>query len=322
MQKEILIIGAGQCGLATARFLQKKNKDFLILEKYNHIGDNWRKRYHSLRLFTPTTYSSLPDLPLEILQNARPTKDQIADYFERYAHHFELPVALRHEVTSITKSGQVFTVVTSQGTFTADEVVIASGFCERPQFPDWAAHLGVPHIHSMDYKNPISIKGNKVLVVGAGNSAAQIAAELVNHFEVHWSTRRKPKFFPLYLFGKNVLVLADKLGKLDKPISEKKLKRGEPIFRYGDLTTQLKKAKKKKDVVKAEGKTLTFESGEAETYDFILFATGFKPNFDFIQITGLVCKNFFNFFVWYFFYRCFCYFIKCSLFSIKIYKSI
>lgn len=284
MHKEILIIGAGQCGLATARFLQKKKEDFLILEKNNHVGDNWRKRYHSLQLFTPAVFSSLPDLPLEISQNARPTKDQIADYFDRYADYFELPVSLRHEVTSITKEGEVFTVVTSQGALTANQVVIASGFCVRPQFPDWAGRIAVPYIHSIDYKNPVSIKGNKVLVVGAGNSAAQIAAELVKYFEVHWSTRRKPKFFPLYLFGKNVLVLADKLGKLDKPISEKKLKRGEPIYRYGDLTKLLKKVKKKKDVVKAEGNTLTFESGETEAYDFILFATGFKPNFDYIQI--------------------------------------
>lgn len=258
----------------------------MILEKNNHVGDNWRKRYSSLQLFTPAAYSGLPDLPLGISPKTRPSKDQIADYFGRYAEHFQLPVFLRHEVSSITKEGDVFTVVTPQQIFTTHKVVIASGFCERPRLPEWADRLTVPYIHSVDYKNPVSIKGNKVLVVGTGNSAAQIAAELVKYFEVHWSTQRKPNFFPLHLFGKNVLVLADKLGKLDKPVSEKKLKKGEPIYRYGDLTTLLKKGKKKKDVVKAEGDKLIFASGETETYDFVLFATGFRPNFDFIQITG------------------------------------
>lgn len=285
MHKDILIIGAGQCGLATGRFLQKAGKDFLILEKNNHVGDNWRKRYSSLQLFTPAAYSGLPDLPLGISPKTRPNKDQIADYFDRYAEHFELPVFLCHEVSSITKTGNVFTIVTPQRTFTANKVVIASGFCESPRLPEWAASLTLPHIHSVDYNNPVSIKGNKILIVGGGNSAAQIAAELVKYFEVHWSTRRKPKFFPLYLFGKNVLVWADKLGKLDKPVSEKKLKKGEPIYRYGDLTKLLKKAQKKKDVVKADGNKLTFASGETETYDFVLFATGFRPNFDFIRIT-------------------------------------
>ena len=286
MHKEVLIIGAGQCGMAIGRFLQKKATDFLILEKNNQVGDNWKKRYNSLQLFTPAAYSGLPDLPLGISPKTRPNKDQIADYFDRYAEHFELPVFLRHEVSSITKEGELFTVVTTQQSFTANKVVIASGFCERPQLPEWADRLAIPYIHSAGYKNPVSIKGNKVLVVGGGNSAAQIAAELVKYFEVHWSTRKKPSFFPLHLFGKNVLVLADKLGKLDKPVSEKKLKKGEPIYRYGDLTKLLKKVKRKKDVVKVAGNKLTFAFGGSETYDFVLFATGFKPNFDFIQITG------------------------------------
>src|SRR5680860_250772 len=93
MHKEILIIGAGQCGLAAGRFLQKKNRDFLILEKNKQVGENWRKRFNSLQLFSPARYSALPDLPMALVPKARPLKDQIADYFDRYVDHFDLPIS-------------------------------------------------------------------------------------------------------------------------------------------------------------------------------------------------------------------------------------
>ncbi len=284
MYKEILIIGAGQGGLAAGRFLQKKKRDFLILEKHKQVGDNWRRRYDSLLLFTPAAYSALPELPLALSPQSRPTKNQIADYFSRYVDHFDLPVSLNEEVLSVTRENGVFKVKTSVDEITSDHIIIANGFCETPYSPEWAGHLNIPFIHSSEYKNPSSIKGKKVLVVGTGNSAAQIAAELTKYFVVHWSTYNKPKFSSLNLFGKNVLWIADKLGKLDKPVSEKKIRKGEAIFLYDDLKKHLKKAQKKKMVMEAGGNEITFQGGDTEIYDFILFATGFKPDFGFIQI--------------------------------------
>src|SRR5680860_214659 len=284
MHKEILIIGAGQCGLAAGRFLQKKNRDFLILEKNKQVGENWRKRFNSLQLFSPARYSALPDLPMALVPKARPLKDQIADYFDRYVDHFDLPISVNEMVKSITKEGDIFKVVTSLDEITADKVIIASGFCEKPQIPDWSACLNIPFIHSSEYKSPVSIKGKKVLVVGTGNSAAHIAAELSKHFEVHWSTNKNPKFSPLYLFGKNVLWFSDKLGRLHKPMSENKIKKGEAIYLYDNLKKLLQKAEKKNKVIYAKGNSITFEGGKEEYYDFILFATGFHTNYGFLHL--------------------------------------
>src|SRR5690554_2955687 len=284
VHREVLVIGAGQCGLAAGRFLQKKETDFIILDKNKHIGDNWRKRYDSLSLFTPASLSALPELPMAIALKSRPNKNQIADYFDRYVDHFELPVSLNEEVREIRKEDGIFLIKTSRQEYTAEKVIHAAGYCEKPYYPEWRSDLTIPFIHSGDYKSPISVKGKKVLLVGTGNSAAQIGAELTKYFALDWSVNKKPKFSSLHLFGKNILSFAKTFGHLDKPASEKTIQNGEAIYLFDDLKRQFKKAKRKRQVIQAEGDRITFEGGETETYDFVLFATGFKPNFDFIQI--------------------------------------
>ena len=284
VHKEVLVIGAGQCGLAAGRYLQKKGTDFLILEKNKHIGDNWRKRYESLTLFTPASLSALPELPMAIAPKSRPNKNQMADYFNRYAEHFDLPVHVNEEVREIRKEDDFFLVKTSMREYTANKVIHAAGSCDRPYLPEWAAELTIPYIHSSEYKTPVSVKGQSVLLVGTGNSAAQIGAELTRHFEVDWSTNRKPKFSALNLLGRNILTLAKNLGKLDRPAPEKSVLNGEAIYLFDDLKKRLKKTKRKKKVTHAEGANITFEGGETATYDFVLFATGFRPSFDFINI--------------------------------------
>lgn len=286
MKKQIVIIGAGQAGLSLGRTLQKSGKDFLILEKNPSIGDNWRKRFDSLVLFTPARYSALPDLEMALPPKSQPTKNQIADYFERYAAHFELPIYLNHAVESLTKEGNGFVIKTAHGEIFAEQVVVASGFCERPAIPSWAADLSIPYIHSASYKSPVSVKGKKVLVVGTGNSAAQIAAELTKYFDVTWSVNRKPNFAPLYIFGRSVLWFADKLGLMDKSLSEKKRKKGEQIYLFGDLKQKLKQTKRKTEIVSASGASVIDTKGKQEVFDFVVLATGFLPNYDFIQILG------------------------------------
>ena len=284
MHKEVLVIGAGQCGLAAGRYLQQKGKDILILEKNKHIGDNWRKRYESLTLFSPASLNSLPELPMALAPKSRPNKNQMADYFKRYVEHFDLPVHVNEEVLAISKENGRFHVETTRQHYTADKIIHSAGFCDQPALPEWAGDLSIPYLHSKEYKNPVSIKGKKVLVVGSGNSAAQIAAELTKYFSVDWSTNKKPKFSTLNVFGRNILTLAKMLGKLDKPAAEKTILHGEAIYLFDDLKRQLKKAKRKKKVIDAKGDTVSFEGGEKATYDFVLFATGFRPNFEFINI--------------------------------------
>lgn len=284
MHKRVLVIGAGQCGLAAGRFLQKKRIDFLIIEKSKHIGDNWRRRYESLSLFTPASLSALPELPMGLTPTARPNKDQMADYFSRYAEHFALPVHVNEEVLHIRKDNGLFYVKTTRSEYTAEQIIHSAGWCDKPYIPQWASALSIPYIHSCQYKNPVSVKGKHVLLVGSGNSAAQIGAELTRHFTVSWSTNKKPKFSSLHVFGKNILLLAKTFGLLDKNVSDNTIQNGEAIYLFNDLKKCLKKAKRKKKVVHANGSTVTFEDRQKEDYDFVLFATGFQPNFDFISI--------------------------------------
>ncbi|WP_200975778.1 NAD(P)/FAD-dependent oxidoreductase [Echinicola sp. 20G] len=285
-EKEFVIIGAGQCGLSAGRFLQKAGKDFVILDQHREIGDSWRNRYGSLQLFTPAAYSQLPDLPMALSPKARPTKDQIADYFSRYATHFELPIHTKNTVSKVIKKDDHFIVKSSFEEIQAKHVIVANGQCQKPNVPEWADKLSVPFIHSSQYRTPISIKGKKVLVVGGGNSGAQIVAELTSFFNVHWSLNKKPNFKSLYLFGKNRLWWGDKLNVLSKPAKEKLIRKGEPTYLYDDLKKKIKKAKKCSEVVKAEGNQVTFADGKSLEVDFVLFATGFQPDFSFIQVDG------------------------------------
>lgn len=282
---DYLIIGAGQCGLSAARYLQKAEKDFIILDKHPDIGDSWRNRYSSLRLFTPAEYSQLPDLPMALPEPVRPTKDQMADYFSRYANHFGIQVQSQNEVTKLQKEGEYFIAKTSYEDIYAKQVIIANG-CNKPTAPEWTKNLSIPYIHSSNYRTPVSIKGNRVLVVGAGNSAAQIIAELTPYFDVHWSIKDKLTMKPLYVLGKNVLWWGDKLNKLKKAPKEKQLHQTDPIYLYDDLKAKLKKAQQHGAVTAAGGNRITFEDQSSMEFDFILFATGFTSDYRFIDIEG------------------------------------
>src|SRR5690606_18955808 len=151
--------------------------------------------------FTPASLSALPELPMAIAPKSRPNKNQMAEYFNRYAEHFDLPVHVNEAVLEIRKEDECFLDITSIREYTADEVIHAAGFCDKPYLPEWAIELTIPYIHSSEYKTPVSVKGERVLLVGTGNSAAQIGAELTKHFVVDWSTNRKPKFSALNVFG-------------------------------------------------------------------------------------------------------------------------
>ncbi|GAB3648194.1 NAD(P)/FAD-dependent oxidoreductase [Echinicola sediminis] len=285
-EKEFVIIGAGQCGLSAGRHLQKAGKEFIILDQYPEVGDGWRRHFESLRLFTPAAYCSLPDLPLALAPKTRPTKDQIADYFSRYATHFELPVHNKNKVSQIIKEGDSFRIKSTFEEVIAQKIIIANGFCQLPVIPPWAETLSIPHIHSHHYRNPISIKGKKVLVVGTGNTAAQIIAELTTYFEVHWSQEQKPRYKSLNLFGKNILWWNQKFNQLDKPVSKKDIGKNSPIYLYNNLKSKIKKAKRHPQVTTSNGYQVTFDDGKTMSFDFILFATGYQPDFGFIQIDG------------------------------------
>ncbi|QDH79111.1 NAD(P)/FAD-dependent oxidoreductase [Echinicola soli] len=283
---EYVIIGAGQCGLSAGRYLQKANKDFIILDQHLEVGDSWRNRYESLKLFTPAAYCQLPDLKMALPPNVRPTKNQLADYFSRYASHFNLPIHTKNRVAEITKTGETFFIKTTFEEIKAKKVIVANGLCQKPFIPEWAEKLNIPYIHSSQYRTPISVKGKKVLVVGGGNSAAQIIADLTSYFDIHWSTLRKPKLRSLTVLGKNILWWGDKFNRLEKAPKVKKINKSEPVYLFDELKKSIRKAKRQPEVIGAGSNQVTFSNQKTEQFEFVLFATGFLPDYSFVNIEG------------------------------------
>jgi putative flavoprotein involved in K+ transport len=177
---DTVIVGGGQAGLALGYYLRRSNRRFVILDAHERVGDAWRSRWDSLRLFTPAKFNGLPGMPFPGDRLAFPTKDAQADYLEAYVARFDLPVRLGVRVDGISRAGGRF-VVTSRGRrWEAENVVVATGGSQVPRVPAFAAELApeVTQLHSSDYRNPSQLRSGPVLVVGLGNSGAEIALEV------------------------------------------------------------------------------------------------------------------------------------------------
>ncbi len=177
---ETVIIGGGQAGLATGYHLRKRGRPFVILDANQRIGDAWRNRWDSLRLFTPARYSGLPSWRLSAPTLSFPTKDEMADYIQAYATRFDLPVSTGVAVDDVHRDGNQFVVTSANGRFEADNVVVPSGSHRSPRVPEFAAELdqGIAQLHSCEYRSPTQLREGPALVVGAGNSGAEIALEV------------------------------------------------------------------------------------------------------------------------------------------------
>jgi putative flavoprotein involved in K+ transport len=177
---ETVVIGGGQAGLAVGRELSRRGQPFVILEASERIGETWRRRWDSLRLFTPARYDGLPGWRFPAPGWSFPTKDEMADYLEAYATRFELPVRTGVRVERLFKDGDRFVVAAGDRRFEADRVVVASGAHRTARVPDFASELdpGIVQLHSSEYQRPSQLQEGGVLVVGAGNSGAEIAFEL------------------------------------------------------------------------------------------------------------------------------------------------
>lgn len=179
-RRDVVVIGGGQAGLAAGYHLAQSGLDFVILDANQRVGDSWRNRWDSLRLFTPAKLSGLPGMPFPGPPYAYPTKDEVADYLEAYANRFELPVRTGVEARQVSRGvSDRWVVATTQSTLEARAIVIAAGAYHGPAVPPWASGLdpAIFQIHAADYRNPSQLQPGRVLVVGASLSGAEIAAE-------------------------------------------------------------------------------------------------------------------------------------------------
>lgn len=186
---DVIVIGGGQAGLAVGHHLRREGLRFVILDAAARVGDAWRHRWDSLRLFTPAKFDGLPGMPFPADGNDFPTKDEMGDYLEAYASRFELPVRTRTRVTRLFRSGDRYVVETAEGRFEADQVVVAMASYQKPRVPEFAEELGdgVVQLHSSAYRRPSQLRKGAVLVVGAGNSGAEIAKELAGRHPIFMS---------------------------------------------------------------------------------------------------------------------------------------
>lgn len=205
---ETVVIGGGQAGLATGYHLRRRGRPFVILDAGERVGDAWRHRWDSLRLFTPARYSALPGLRFPAPPHYFPTKDEMADYLEGYARRFELPVRLGARVTRLSRTGERFLVEAGPTRIEADQVVVALSSFQRPKVPAFAAELDpdLVQLHSSAYRHPGQLRPGGTLIVGAGNSGTEIAMELAATRPV-WLSGRDPGHIPFDVEGRAGRVL-------------------------------------------------------------------------------------------------------------------
>lgn len=198
IEVETVVIGGGQAGLAAGYHLARRRREFVVLDAAERTGDSWRHRWDSLRLFTPAGFSHLPGVPFPACRGAFPTKDQVADYLAGYAEQHRLPVEHGVRVERLGRAGVDFLINAGRRRWCARNAIVATGAHSTPRIPAFAGQLdpGITQLSSLDYRNPAQLAPGPVLVVGAGNSGAEIALDL--------ATRSSNDGRRVYLAGRDV----------------------------------------------------------------------------------------------------------------------
>ncbi|HMM83318.1 MAG TPA: NAD(P)/FAD-dependent oxidoreductase [Terrimesophilobacter sp.] len=285
-----IVIGAGQAGLATGYHLAERGEDFVILNAEARVGDEWRRRWDSLLLFTPARHSALPGLPHPD-PRAFLSKDEIADYLEGYAKQFDLPVRHGVTVTGVARSGEGFTVTTSAGVLTADSVVVATGATTAPAVPGFASELDadIRQLHSSEYRNPNSVPPGTVLVVGAGTSGAEIALELAASHPVLLAGRPTPHI-PDAVFavaGELYWNLVYRVLTIDTPIGRKVApkfhSRGAPLIRISMKKVQAAGVSRLPRLTGVENGMPIVEGVSVPRPSTVIWATGYRPGLEWIE---------------------------------------
>lgn len=284
-----VVIGAGQAGLATGYHLAQRGEEFLILDANARVGNGWRRRWDSLRLFTPARYSGLPGLAHPD-PGAYLGKDEVADYLERYAERFALPVRHGVRVTALAKTADGFRLSTSAGELTARSVVVASGATRVPAVPGFASGLDadIRQLHSDEYRNPGSVAPGPVLVVGAGTSGAEIALELAATHPVFLAGRPTPHIpdavFRLagglyWAFVNGVLTRATPIGRR---VARGFHSRGAPLIRISMKQVEAAGVQRLPRITGVTDGLPIADGGDVLRPATVIWATGYRPGLDWI----------------------------------------
>jgi putative flavoprotein involved in K+ transport len=295
-QLETVIIGGGQAGLSVGYHLARRGRRFVILDANQRIGDAWRKRWDSLRLFTPARYDGLPGWRFPAPAWSFPTKDEVADYLEAYAARFDLPVRTGVRVDGLSRQAGRYVVAAGERRFEADQVVVASGAYRRPRIPAFAAELdpGIVQLHSSQYRDPSQLQEGGVLVVGAANSGAEIALE-VSRTHRTWLSGRHPGQEParpgstwfrllvpvIWFMASHVLTLKTPIGRA---VWRKFRSRGLPLARVRPKDITAAGIERAPRTAGARGGLPVLDDGRDLEVTNVIWCTGFVPDFAWIDL--------------------------------------
>jgi putative flavoprotein involved in K+ transport len=298
---ETIVVGGGQAGLSVGYHLARRGRPFVILDAADRIGDAWRHRWDSLRLFTPARFDGLDGMPFPAPPDSFPTKDDMADYLQAYAARFDLPVRTGVRVDALSHDGTAFTLHAGQRRFTADNVVVAMSNYQQPQVPGFASRLdpGIVQLHSLRYRNPGQLAPGPVLIAGAGNSGAEIGIELAPTHPVHMSGRdtghipfRIDGVASRLLLGRlalrvvfhRVLTVATPIGRR---VRHKLLTAGGPLIRVRPKDLAAAGIQRVARVVAVRDGQPQLADGRTLEVSNVIWCTGFHPGFSWINLPVL-----------------------------------
>jgi putative flavoprotein involved in K+ transport len=288
-RRAVVVLGAGQAGLAMGHFLSRQGRDFTILEAAEEPAPAWRERWESLRLFTPARYNALPGLAFPGDPDSYPLRDEVVAYLSDYARRFDLPVELSSRVRSIRKANGSYLVDLDDRTYEADQVVVATGPFQVPLVPPIAARLDahVVQFHSSAYRTPEGLEG-PVLVVGGGNTGFQIAEELAGSHDVHLSIGSRQMPLPQRILGRDLFWYLDATGLIRKTTASRIGRRMQDRDTLiGSSPRALRRrhgVQLHRRAVGAAGSTVSFSDGTKLDVRTVIWATGFGVDHSWIDV--------------------------------------
>jgi putative flavoprotein involved in K+ transport len=292
---DTIVIGGGQAGLAAGYYLSQRGKNFIILDENARTGETWRRRWDSLRLFTPSQNNHLPGMKFPKPDFYFPTKDEAADFLEAYATHFSLPVHYGVKVDGLQRNEIGYQLTAGEVSYRARNVIVATGAFHTPHVSSLAPELNrsIFQMHSVNYRNPKDVPVQKVVVVGAGNSGTEIALELAKAGRKVWlaghdvgrppATRFRRLFSgrPYWWFLSHVMTIDTPFGRRMKA---NLLTHGSPLVRTQREEVAGAGVKFTPRLTSARDGRPQLEDGQTLTAEGILWATGFRPDYHWINL--------------------------------------
>ena len=294
---ETVIIGGGQAGLAAGYHLTRRGRSCVILDAEERVGDSWRKRWPSLRLYSPARVDGLPGMPFPAPRHSFPTGYEMADYLEAYATRFDLPVRMGVHVDALSKNGERYVVTAGESQFEADNVVVSTGVMQMPVLPEFAAELDprIRQLHSSDYRSPAQLQDGAVLVVGAAHSGGDIAFEAAGEHRTVLSgrntgqlpfsveSRRARAIFPVLKFlATRVLTMNTPIGRKMRPEIRS---HGGPLLRIrsADLEAAGVERVFARTVGVKDGQPM-LDDGSVVVVSNVIWCTGFRSDYSWIDL--------------------------------------